>query len=57
METDLVPRQGPDTEVVVDTEAGPVETIAHVEGDRVRNVMLRWTPAFVAVAEQSVKVD
>src|SRR6202040_1508508 len=35
LETGMVARQGVETRVVVDTEAGPVETIARSEGDRV----------------------
>jgi proline racemase len=42
---------------VIDTEAGPVETVVHRDGDRVREVTLRWTPAFVLMPEQSVEVD
>lgn len=57
VETGLVPRQGGETLVVIDTEAGPVETVAHADGDRVRQVTLRWTPSFVAMAGQVVEVD
>src|SRR5260370_28241280 len=53
----MVARQGVETRVVVDTEAGPVETIARSEGDRVCAVTLRWTPSFVALADQVVEVD
>src|SRR5882724_12017292 len=57
LETGMVARQGVETRVVVDTEAGPVETIARSEGDRVCAVTLRWTPSFVALADQVVDVD
>src|ERR687892_2072390 len=57
IETGMLPRQGAETLVVVDTEAGVVETIARVDGDRVREVTLRWTPSFVALADQTVEVD
>jgi proline racemase len=57
LETGMVARQGVETRVVVDTEAGPVETIARSEGDRVCAVTLRWTPSFVALADQVVEVD
>src|SRR5260370_707114 len=57
LETGMVARQGVETRVVVDTEAGPVETIARSEGDRVCAVTLRWTPSFVALADQVVAVD
>jgi proline racemase len=57
IETGVVPRQGPETRVVIDTEAGVVETIARVDGDRVRAVTLRWTPSFVVLPEQTVEVE
>jgi proline racemase len=57
VETGMVDRQGADTPIVVDTEAGVVETIARCEGDRVREVTLKWTPSFVAQAEQLVEVE
>jgi proline racemase len=56
VETGLVARRGEATPVVIDTEAGPVETVARLEGDRVREVTLRWTPAFVVQPAQVVKV-
>jgi proline racemase len=57
VETGLVPRQGSETPVVIDTEAGVVETIARSEGDRVREVTLKWTPSFVVLTEQVVEVE
>jgi proline racemase len=57
LETGMVARQGPETCVVVDTEAGLVKTIARLEGDRVTAVTLRWTPSFVALADQIVEVE
>jgi proline racemase len=57
LETGMVARQGTETRVVVDTEAGPVDTLARVEGDRVGAVTLRWTPSFVALADQTVEVE
>jgi proline racemase len=56
VETGLVARRGDATPVVIDTEAGPVETVARLEGGRVREVTLKWTPAFVVQPEQVVKV-
>jgi proline racemase len=56
-ETGMVPGQGAETPVVIDTEAGPVETVVHRDGDRVREVTLRWTPAFVLMPEQTVEVE
>jgi proline racemase len=57
VETGLVARRGAATPVVIDTEAGPVETVARVEDGRVREVTLKWTPAFVAQPAQVVKVE
>lgn len=57
IETGIVPRLGAETPVIVDTEAGVVETIARANGDRVREVTLRWTPSFVVRAGQSVEVE
>src|SRR5881296_4707761 len=57
IETGMVAREGAETPVVIDTEAGVVETIARSEGDRVREVTLKWTPSFVALADQVVEVE
>jgi len=57
VETGLVPRTGAETRVLIDTEAGPVKTIARSDGDRVREVTLRWIPSFVVLTEQAVEVD
>jgi proline racemase len=57
LETGLVAREGPNTRVVIDTEVGPIETIAHSDGERVEAVTLRWTPSFVVLADQTVEVD
>lgn len=56
VETGLVARRGDATPVLIDTEAGPVETVVRLEGSRVREVTLKWTPAFVAQPAQVVKV-
>jgi proline racemase len=55
--TGLVARGDGDARLVIDTEAGPVETLVQREGDRVRDVTIRWTPAFVLRASEAVKVD
>jgi proline racemase len=57
IETGMVARQGTDTRIVIDTEAGPVETIARSESDRVTAVTLRWTPSYVLLADQLVEVE
>ena len=57
IETGMVARAGAETPVVIDTEAGVVETIARSDGDRVREVTLRWTASFVALPGQTVEVE
>jgi proline racemase len=57
IETGMVARQGAETRIVIDTEAGPVATIARCEGDRVTSVTLEWTPSYVLLAEQVVEVE
>jgi proline racemase len=57
VETGMVPRTGDETVVLIDTEAGVVETVARSAGDRVREVTLRWTPSFVAMAGQVIEVE
>jgi proline racemase len=57
VETGFVPRTGAETSIVIDTEAGAVETIVRSDGDRVREVTLRWTPSFVALPAQAVEVE
>ncbi len=56
VETGMVARRGNVTPVVIDTEAGPVETVVRLEAGRVREVTLKWTPAFVVQPAQLVKV-
>src|SRR5919204_5536818 len=41
IETGMVARQGAETRIVIDTEAGPVETIPRLDNERVREVTLR----------------
>jgi proline racemase len=57
IETGMVERQGVETPVLIDTEAGLVETIARLDGDRVAAVTLRWTASFVALADQRIEVE
>lgn len=57
IETGMVARQGAETRIVIDTEAGPVETIARCDGDRVAAVTLRWAPSYVLLADQVVEVE
>src|SRR5262249_56240724 len=57
IETGMVARQGEETSIVIDTEAGVVETVARSDGDRVREGTLKWPPSFVALTEQRVAVE
>ena len=57
IETGMVERQGAETPVLIDTEAGLVETVARSDGDRVAEVTLRWTPSFVALADQRIEIE
>ena len=57
LETGMVAREGAETPVLIDTEAGLVETIARSDGDRVTEVTLKWTPSYVLLAEQAVEVE
>jgi proline racemase/trans-L-3-hydroxyproline dehydratase len=57
IETGMIARPGAETRIVIDTEAGPVETLARSDGDRVREITLSWTPSFVALADQVVEVE
>lgn len=57
LETGMVERRGAETPVVIDTEAGVVETIACSDGERVQEVTLRWTASFVALADQRVELE
>jgi proline racemase len=43
-------------EMLHEQRPGPVETVVRLEGDRVREVTLKWTPAFVIQPAQLVKV-
>ena len=43
----IVPAAGPETRVVVDVPSGRLETVARVEGGRVRSVRFRNVPSFV----------
>ena len=54
--TGMVSRAGETTRVLIDTEAGPIETLAHADGDRVRAVTIRWTPAFVLRPAEAIKL-
>jgi proline racemase len=47
LESGLLPAEEPETRVVVDVPSGRLETVARVEGGRVRSVRFRNVPSFV----------
>ncbi|HJR45833.1 MAG TPA: proline racemase family protein [Actinomycetota bacterium] len=47
LESGVLPRKEPETQVVVDVPSGRLETVARVEGDDVRWVRFRNVPSFV----------
>ena len=57
VETGMVARLGSETPVIIDTEAGVVETLVRSDGDRVREVTLRWTPSYMVAPGQTVEVE
>ncbi len=56
LETGLVPIQGPETELNIDTMTGQVRCRGHVEGDRVRRVSFENVPSFAVAEDQAVEV-
>jgi proline racemase len=54
LDTGLLPITGPETHVVVDVPSGRLETVAHVDGDRVTSVRFRNVPAFVFAEDLAV---
>src|SRR5947207_14044438 len=57
IETGMVARQCAETPILIDPAAGAVEAIGRADGDRVREVTLRWTPSFVVLSGQAVEVE
>jgi proline racemase len=57
VETGMVEVREPETVVVLDTPAGPVEARVAVEGGRARSVTLRNVPSFLLARDRSVSVD
>jgi proline racemase len=49
LENGVVPAQEPESRLVVDSPSGRLETVARVEGGRVRSVRFRNVPSFVEV--------
>src|SRR2546426_11372669 len=57
IETGMVERQGAETRIVIDTEAGVVQTIARWDKDRGSEGTLRWAPSLVSLPGQVVGVE
>src|SRR3989442_13314831 len=57
IETGMVERQGAETRIVIDTEAGAVEAPAPSGGGRGREGQLRWAASVVAVGAREIEVD
>jgi proline racemase len=57
LEMGFVPAEGAVTPILVDTVAGPVETAAHLDGGRVREVTMKMRPSYVVATDQQVKVE
>src|SRR5215218_10395090 len=57
LETGMLPRVAPVTEVGYDTPAGFVLARASVEGDRVRRVTFRNVPSYLHAADLSIVVE
>lgn len=55
IESGVVPALEPETRVVVDAPSGRLETVARVEGGRVRSVRFRNVPSFVR--ETGIRLD
>jgi proline racemase len=57
IETGMVERHGVETPVLIDTEAGLVETVVRWDGNRVVEVTLKWAASFLALADQRIEVE
>jgi proline racemase len=47
LESGVLPTEGPEVRVVVDVPSGRIETVARIEGGRVRSVCFRNVPSYV----------
>ncbi len=56
IESGLIPADGPDKEVVVDTPSGPMRTSARIDHGEVESVGLEFPPSFVLGLDQTLKV-
>ena len=60
LDTGVVPAEEPETRVVVDVPSGRLDTVARVEGGKVRSVRLRNVPSFVlaeSLLAEGLRVD
>jgi proline racemase len=56
VETGMVAAREPESRILIDTPAGLVTAVAHVEGGRVRAVRFRNVPSFVLALDQAMEV-
>ena len=56
LQAGLLPVQGTETTVRIDSPAGPIVAVAYVEGQRVERVRFRNVPSFVLVRDRTVDV-
>lgn len=56
LETGLVPRQEPETEVVIDTPAGLIRARARVENGHIRQIAVQNVPAFLYLADVELRL-
>lgn len=56
LETGMLPIKSPETTVKIDTPAGLVTAIAHVENDHVKSVSFRNVPSFVLSLNKTIEV-
>jgi len=57
LETGMLAIDGPETTVGIDTPAGFVQAVAHVDGRRVTHVSFRNVPSYVAASDLTVQVE
>ena len=56
IEAGVVRAQAPEASITVDTPAGPMDVIAHIEGPKVTSVTIRAVPCFAYLLEQRLDV-
>ncbi|MCY4158755.1 MAG: proline racemase family protein [Bacteroidetes bacterium] len=56
LETGMLPKSSPETQIVIDTPAGLVTAWARIENDSVRSVRFKNVPSYAHAIDQSVNV-